>query len=434
VTVPTTGPRRRFDRRERRLLALLSVATFFEGYDLIAITQVLPNLRRDLGLTPSEAGVLVAGVNAGAIAAWFLVNRADRFGRRRLLQLTILGYALATGASGLAPDAWTFGALQFVARTFLLGEWAVAMLYAAEEFPAERRGLVIGLIQAFSSLGSVVCAATAPILLATPVGWRAVYFVGVAPLLLIAWARRSLPESRRFEAVQRVHGSELGRDGLRVLRSPWRSRVLWLGLCWALVYACTQNALTFWKDFAVSDRGWTDAEVAVAISVAAVVAMPFVFGVGKVLDGIGRRPATSLIFATTAAGVSGAYLLEGKVALTVCLTLGVFGAAAVLPVLTAFSTELFPTVLRGNAVAWANHGFGRIGHVLSPLAIGLAAEQVGWGPAVAATSLLVLAAAAVVWARLPETAGRELEESARLEPAGRPAREAAAPPGRDPAA
>jgi hypothetical protein len=61
-----------------------------------------------------------------------------------------------------------------------MAEWEISRIYAAEEFPADRRGLVIGVIQAFSALGSVLCAVAAPLLLATSFGWRAVQNTGEA--------------------------------------------------------------------------------------------------------------------------------------------------------------------------------------------------------------------------------------------------------------
>ncbi len=74
------------------------------------------------------------------------------------------------------------------------------MVFAAEEYPADRRGMVMGVIQAFSSLGAIFCAGVVPLLLNTPWGWRTVYFAGVIPLLLLAFARRGLKETARFEA------------------------------------------------------------------------------------------------------------------------------------------------------------------------------------------------------------------------------------------
>ena len=149
---------------QRRLFGFLSVATFFEGYDFFTLTQLLTNIRAEFQLGYAAAGWLLAVINAGTVAAYLLVGLADRWGRRRVLSVTILGYTVFTLLSGLAPNVWLFGAFQFVARVFLIGEWATSMVIAAEEFPAARRGMVVGVVQAASALGGVVCAGLVPVL------------------------------------------------------------------------------------------------------------------------------------------------------------------------------------------------------------------------------------------------------------------------------
>ena len=72
------------------------------------------------------------------------------------------------------------------------------MVYASEEYPSDRRGTVIGVLQAFSSLGAIFCAGVTPFLLSTAYGWRTVYLVGVLPLVILAFARRNLKETQRF--------------------------------------------------------------------------------------------------------------------------------------------------------------------------------------------------------------------------------------------
>ena len=98
----------------------LSVATFFEGYDFFAITQLLPHLEQEFGLTDGQPGLLLGVTNIGAILAFFLVRAADRFGRRRLLAVTIAGYTLFTITSGLAVSVWDFAASLLLAKVFLL--------------------------------------------------------------------------------------------------------------------------------------------------------------------------------------------------------------------------------------------------------------------------------------------------------------------------
>lgn len=395
---------------QRRLIFFLSVACFFEGYDFFALTQILPSLRVELGVSQAGLGWLVGGINVGTMIAAVLVRRADAWGRRRVLTVTIAGYTLFSLFTALSWNAIAFVLFQLVARIFLIGEWATAMVFAAEEYPADRRGLIIGIIQACSSLGSIACAGIVPLLLATPLGWRSVYLVGAAPLLIVAFLRRQLRETRRFEHRKAAPPRSLG----AILRGPYRRRVLQLALIWGLTYVATQTGITFWKEFAMSERGYSDAGVAAALTSAAVLSMPMVFLSGKLLDVIGRRMGALLIFSITALGVFLSYTLHSGVAMTAALTLGIFGSSAVLPVLNAYTTELFPTELRGDAFAWANNLFGRIGYVVSPIACAHAATAVGWGPAVAATAIFPLLALALIFWLLPETKGRELEETSAL--------------------
>ncbi len=403
-------------RTRRRLLVFLSVATFFEGYDFLALTQILPTLRAEMGMTPADAGLLVGGINVGTVLSFLLVRRADRVGRRPVMMWTILGYTLFTGLTALCEAPWQLFVAQLFARLFLIGEWATSMVYAAESFPAARRATVIGVIQAFSSLGSIVCAGVVPLLLKTVWGWRSVYVVGVVPLILLALARRDLPETPRFLAAQAagrtLEGGKLG----AIWGTAWRGRVLRLAVIWALTYVATQNAITFWKEFAVGERGLTDAEVGASISIAAVASMPLVFASGRLLDAIGRLRGATVIYALTVVGIVAAYTLHGRWPLTVALIFAIFGTSAVLPVLNSYTTELFPTDLRGDAFAWSNNLLGRIGYVLGPVLVGqLAASGLGWGPSVAATAVFPIFALVLILRWMPETRGAELEQTARAD-------------------
>lgn len=410
-----------FTPYQKRLFVFLSVATFFEGYDFFALSQLLPNLRHSFGLTAQEGTWLITLINFGTMLAYWLVRKADRWGRRRVLSITIAGYALFTFLSGLAPNALVFGLFQMVARVFLIGEWATSMVVAAEEFPAARRGMVIGVVSATAGLGSIVCAGLVPTLLKLPLpwyppeeGWRTVYMLGVVPLLLLAYTRRGLRETQRFtEQAQRPEPPPL----LDIFRTPYRRRVLELGAIWFLTYICTSNAVTFWKEFAVAERGLTDKQVGLVITVAALVSMPMVFFAGRLLDAIGRKNGAAVIFVATSLGVFGAYTLSGVLPLMLCMTIGIFGLNSTLSVLNAFMTELFPTAVRGNALAWSNNLIGRVGYCLSPIALGQVVENVGWGLPLRLSALFPLLALGLIFWLLPETNARELEDTSKAEPA-----------------
>lgn len=392
-----------------RLILFLGVATFFEGFDFLAITQVLPELRAEWGLTEAEGGWLVGAANIGPVLAFLLIRQADRVGRSRVLTWTIAGYTLAGLVTAAAPSPWVFAVAQVVARAFLIAEWAVCLVYAAEVYPADRRGRAIGLLQALAALGAVVCAATAPLLLASPLGWRTVYLVGAVPLVLLAFARRAMPESPRFAADRPTQ-----RPLLAILRGPYAPRLWRLAALWFLAYAGTHLSLTFWKEYAVGEAGLTNADVGRTLTIAAVVAMPLVFFTGRLMDSIGRRGAAKIIFTLTALGVFGAFTFRDAAPLTASMILVIFGMSAVLPVLEAFTAELFPTDHRVDAFGWTNNLLGRLANVALPPLAGTLAMEFGWGATVRVTAIFLLAALAGILAWMPETRARELEDTARV--------------------
>jgi putative MFS transporter len=398
-----------------RLLAFLGVATFFEGFDVTAMAQVLPQLgsAAGFGLSESAKGWLVGAIGLGPMLAWFLVQRADRVGRRPVMALTLTGYAVCTLLSGLSPNAWVFGLCQVVARAFLVGEWAVAMVYAAEEFPAGERGRVMGLLHALAYFGGLACGALAPALSKGPLGWRTVFLVGVLPALLMAFARRSLPETQRFldGKVERAEAGEL----LAIWRSAW-SRRLWVAsAAWALTYVCVAPTVNFWKQFVVRERGFSEPEFVQAFVAGALVALLPIFAVGRITEWLGRRRSAAVLFPFCAAAVAAAFSLHGFWPLALSFGAAMFGTAAVVPLLNAWTTELFPTHLRGSAFAWSNTLLGRVGSVLAPVLMGQAASSVGWGLPVALSALGPLLASALVLGAFPETKGQELEETSRLD-------------------
>lgn len=396
-----------------KLLLFLSVATFFEGYDFLALTQILPNLRADMGLPPEASGYLIGFINIGTVAAFWIVRRADVWGRKKVLTITIIGYTSFTFLSGLAPDVYTFAVAQLLARIFLLGEWAISMVIAAEEFPAKRRGIAMGVIQACSSLGSIACAGTVPFLLTTDYGWRTVYFIGILPLVILMIARRGMRETTRFTEVK----DEAPVGWFDIWKSGYAKRVLILALIWFVAYIPASNGVAFWKEFAVAERGFTDGEVGAAITFAAIGSMPFVFASGWLIDWLGRKKGGAIIFLSGGGGIFAAYTLEGFVPLTIALGFGIFAASAYLPVLNAYSTELFPTKLRGMAYAWVNNLLGRIGYVGSPAIVGVLVAETGtFGNVVAPLALFNVVVVVLIFTLLPETGSRSLEDTAAMEP------------------
>jgi putative MFS transporter len=120
----------RDDRYRRRLLMLLSSATFFEGYDDFVLAFVLALVLGSLGGTEADAGWIRAINSLGAVVAFALAAQADRIGRKRLLLITILGSTAAGALTALSPGLLWLTAAQFLAQVFVGATWLPAIVTA----------------------------------------------------------------------------------------------------------------------------------------------------------------------------------------------------------------------------------------------------------------------------------------------------------------
>jgi predicted MFS family arabinose efflux permease len=109
-------------RYRRRLVGMLSVATFFEGYDAFVLALVLPAVLADLGGSEAEAGLIRAIVGVGSVLGFVLAAQGDRIGRRRLLLITIVGYTIGTVLTAAAINLAWLTVAQFVAQIFVASE------------------------------------------------------------------------------------------------------------------------------------------------------------------------------------------------------------------------------------------------------------------------------------------------------------------------
>ena len=403
--------RRGLDRDHIVLLLLLCAAAFFDGYDTSVKTLALTQIRESFDLSKSAASALLAVVFFGAIPALALTRWADRVGRRKVLMVSVLGYTAFSGLTALAPNAGVFAGLQFGQQIFLVAEGALVWTMAAEELPASARGFGFGVLGMNIALGTGFAAIVyGGLFEPLDISWRWLYVVGVPPLLLVAVFRRRLPESRRFERAQQ--SARLAERWHQILRPP-HGRWLLLVVATTFLLQLTQQAQTFAIDYLQTDRGIDTSTANGMLVLAGLPGIPIMVAAGAVSDRLGRRVVGCGFALLSLVGGAGFFWLPGGVpVLLPCFSLALVGALGSFPTLQTYTSELFPTSLRGSASSWASAAsvLGRTSSLgLAALLLmstnedqRLTASVLGLGPLVAIVMVALL---------FPDTHGRELEDT-----------------------
>lgn len=390
------------------LLAVLGVASFFDGYDMALKAILLPDLGRAFGLTSAEKSMMLGTIFLGAIPALFLSRRADQLGRRRVLFISLVGYTVFSGLTAASPNAAVFAALQFMSLFFVMTESAVASVMIAESLPASRRGFGFGVLAMLTGVGTGVAAIMNSITGALEISWQWLYLFSVPPLLVVLFLRRRLPESERFETA-RASG-HLARHWTAILRPPHRK---WLVSICAVAFlsALTTYAVEFVVDFLQNDRGMTKATSTVLLVAAGVPSLIMVVIAGAISDRVGRKVIGC---AGAAVGVVGGVLFYNLHLsfwpMLVLISFTMVGFAVAWPTISVFNAELFPTALRSQAGSWATLS-RTIGQAASLFGGALLVHVLGGVPiAVTILALGPVVMIVIVIAVFPRTHGRELED------------------------
>ncbi|MCX8072672.1 MAG: MFS transporter [Candidatus Binatia bacterium] len=405
--------RRRLTAYEWRVVAVLGTANFVDSYDIAILGLALPQIQEGLGIAEDEVGGVTAAIRLGVLPALLFTWLADAFGRRRLLLLTILGFTLATFITAFAANATQFTGFQFVARMFIVAEGMLAVVVIAEEVRARYRGWGIGVLSAFGAFGHGLASVVFALVEVLPYGWRALYALGALPLLLLAWFRRSLRETRRFLTHrEQVRAESAWRQGflpVKHLVRMYPGRLV--ALCAALlpVAFTLDAALIFVSKTLQETHGYAPAQVTLLFLTVGIAAPVGNLVAGWLGDRFGRKRILLVALLSNVVGLLSFYNLSGP---WVPLAFGVMllSLQIVSPLFAALGAELFPTSYRSTASG--------VRQVVTTIggAIGLWVEGYLYsyfGSHTAAISTLVLAlpiAPVIVWLYLPETANRELED------------------------
>lgn len=413
-----------------RLTAILGGARFFDALDTTSLAFVLPVLVALWHLTPTQAGLLISasyvGQLIGAIGAGSL---AERIGRIPTIRLCLAVMATASVACAFAPGYAVLFVLRAVQGLGLGGESPITATYMNEVCPVRQRSRAIVSIQLIYGTGIVFTSFLA-LFVIPHYGWRVLFLIGGAPMLVALVLRRLLPESPRWLAatgrlaaaaaavatIERhvrppadgadpavtIPAAEIaGTGGVAALVAPGLRRATLSAWIVAFCAALVSFALLGWMP-TIYQRVFT-LPIAVALRYSALssgMSLVGAFLAIVVIDRAGARRGMTFGLVGVACGTA-VIAVAGRALgpLGVAGIVAVMFALIAIPItgLFAYAPELYPTRLRafgvGVATAWV-----RVAAIIVPPVIGLLLEAGGLSAVFAFLSAAAaVGAAGIAW-------------------------------------
>jgi MFS family permease len=461
--IPARLERLLWGRFHSLVVIALGITWALDGLEVTLAGAVAGALKDSpsLALSNAQVGLAASFYLAGAVlGALFFGWLTDRLGRKRLFSITLGLYLVATAATALSWDFYSFSLFRFLTGAGIGGEYT-AIASAIQEFiPARYRGWTDLVINGSFWIGAAIGAASSlvlldPAVLAPDFGWRAAFFIGALLGLFILLLRAWIPESPRWlvthgrleeaqavladiEDRHRRHSGplpplehppvKLKPRRFTSLAEVWHTlyrkhrRRTFVGLTLMASQAFFYNAIFFTYALVLTDfYGIRTDQVGWYL-------LPFAIGnflgpvmLGRLFDTVGRRPMIALTYALSGVllAVTGYLFAAGALSATgqtIAWTVIFFFASAAASSAYLTVSETFPLEVRALAIAFFYAVGTGVGGILGPGLFGMLIDtgsrvRLALGYLLGAAFML---AAAVVAARFGVAAERKpLEAVAR---------------------
>lgn len=395
------------------------------GYTLDSLDSQMyallaPILITLVGFSKPEIGALTTtGLMGNALGGWIAGIAADKFGRKRMLQITILWVAGFSGLAALSTSHAEFFAVRFLQGMGFGGEAAVAGVLLGEVVRPHLRGRVVTGAQSGYGFGYALALLIMPIVFASfdeTVAWRVMFAMGFVPALLALYVGRFVPESEAYEAIVADRDAGLRTEPFWSIFKPANLRTSFFGVllstgilgggfgihAWLPTYLRLELHLKIAKS-----SGF------LALSVTGLVLGPIVGGF--ISDRIGRRNTFLTLIPLHAIVVVMLLFLRPPVPATLLLIFlqGALQGGIAGCMLPAFS-ELYRTDIRATGVGFCITGGRGIGSISTSL-VGMLATTMPLNEAMGTCTLTAFALAMVAAFFLPDHSGARLTDPAPLD-------------------
>jgi MFS family permease len=302
----------------------------------------------------------------------------DRFGRKIMWQVALLGAAIFTGLTFFVQSFLALVVVRALASGLANSELAISITLVNEELPAERRGFLYSIVQGGWPLGVLLASA---VFLGLNGGlgldWHVVFLFGVIPLVMVIIGRRYVRPSRRFQQVKEIESAKEAGDDDRVeelqesyavnadelgeitvkqifTEGGWvRSQLLRCTAVWLLYSAAFVATNAYIVDWLTQYRSFSSGEATALLLVASGVGYAFYVLGGALGERFGRQRVLIVSAALAAPLTIGFYFASATWLVWVIylfvyqVTNGTWSGTGY-----AYWAESFPTRVRGTAVGW----------------------------------------------------------------------------------
>ena len=425
-----------------RVLAASFLGWIFDGYESYALVVVLPFALRSL-LSPKELqttaiwagmaiGVTLLGWGIGGLVGGTL---ADYLGRKRVMILSVLAYALLSGVTALSVSFTMFAVLRFITGFAMGSEWSTGVAMLAETWPDRARPKGAGLLQSGFGWGTLLAALVWwAIGRLQPLGgesWRLVFVIGALPALATVYIRRALNESERWrQAVREQRWAATERDArterttvarpltiTEIFRQPESRRRVLLLLVMSFASMVGWWAISTWlpayaQDLAHAEHytnlaAWSS-RAATLYTIGTVVSY---MSSGFLADAIGRKGFLLVTYAGALLLTPVTYLWTHSVEalLFVAPINGFFTLGLAFSWMAIYLPELFTSSVRSTASSFVFNSTRLVAWVFPILAGSMIQEFGGVSRAAVTMGMVYVLGLLVPWF-LPDTTGKPLPD------------------------
>ena len=400
------------NQNERKTLVAAFAGYGVDAFDYMIYTFLIPTLMAAWAMSKVEAGYIATGaLVTSAIGGWAAGILADKYGRVRVLQWTVMWFTLFTFLSGFTNSFEQLFFTRAMQGFGFGGEWSVGAVLIAEMIQAKHRGKAVGLVQSSWAVGwgaAAIAFWAVYAVLPPEQAWRVLFWLGILPAFLIFYIRRNIKDPEVFQATQAKKKAEGGGNfweifSPRLLKTTILASLLSTGMMGAY-YAVTTWLPTFLKvERKLSVLG-TSGYLLVLILGSFIGYLTSAF----LSDKLGRRYCF-MLFATCAGSLVYIYThipITDGLMLFLGFPLGFF-LSGIFSGMGAYLAELFPNELRGSGQGFC-YNFGRVVSAAFPVLVGKMSASMSLGTAIGIDAAIAYAIVALAVLMLPETRGRDL--------------------------